>query len=153
MGTVSLQDTRGEQHHSHNFSYLWSSNESPNEPEPYETADFDLYRNDSFVKSAFFVVLVAKLYSTVYNPMDYSPPGSSVHGIFQARILEWVTISFSRGSSRPRDRFSVSCTGRFFTTEFLGKPWAPVIDWRFRWSPPWVRVNLLQQLAELRETF
>ena len=38
------------------------------------------------------------------NPIDYSPPGSSVHGILQARILEWVAISFSRGSSRPRDQ-------------------------------------------------
>ena len=38
------------------------------------------------------------------NPMDYSPPGSSVHGILQARILEWVPISFSRGSSQPRDQ-------------------------------------------------
>ena len=36
--------------------------------------------------------------------MDYSLPGSSVHGIFQARVLEWVAISFSRGSSQPRDR-------------------------------------------------
>ena len=40
--------------------------------------------------------------------MDYSLPGSSVHGIFQARVLEWVVISFSRGSSRPRDRTQVS---------------------------------------------
>ena len=39
----------------------------------------------------------------------YSPPGSSVHGILQARILEWVAISFSRGSSRPRDQTQVSC--------------------------------------------
>ena len=38
------------------------------------------------------------------NPMDCSPPGSSVHGILQARTLEWVAISFSRGSSQPRDR-------------------------------------------------
>jgi len=36
--------------------------------------------------------------------MDYSPPGSCVHGILQARALEWVTISFSRGSSQPRDQ-------------------------------------------------
>ena len=36
---------------------------------------------------------------TLCNPMDYSPPDSSVHGIFQARILEWVAISYSRGSS------------------------------------------------------
>ena len=48
--------------------------------------------------------------------MDCSPPGSSVHEIFQARIQEWVAISFSRGSSQPRDRTWVSCTaGRFFT--------------------------------------
>ena len=38
------------------------------------------------------------------NPMDCGPPGSSVHGTFQARILEWVAISYSRGSSQPRDR-------------------------------------------------
>ena len=44
--------------------------------------------------------------------MDCSLPGSSVCGILQARILEWIVISFSRGSSRPRDRTCVSCTGR-----------------------------------------
>ena len=50
------------------------------------------------------------------NPMDCSLPGSSIHGIVQARILEWVAIPFSRGSSWPRDRTWVSCTaGRFFT--------------------------------------
>ena len=48
--------------------------------------------------------------------MDCSPPGSSVHGILQARILEWVTIPFSRDSSQPRDQTHVSCiAGRFFT--------------------------------------
>ena len=56
--------------------------------------------------------------------MDYSPPASSVHEISQARILEWVAISFSRGSSQPRDWTCVSCTaGRFFTPEPPGKPW------------------------------
>ena len=48
--------------------------------------------------------------------MDYSPPGSSVLGIFQARILEWVAMPFSRGSSQPRDRTRVSyvsCIGRW----------------------------------------
>ena len=49
---------------------------------------------------------------TLCNSMDCSPPGSSVHGIFQARILEWVAISFSRGSSGPRDWTYVSCIGR-----------------------------------------
>ena len=50
--------------------------------------------------------------STVCDPMDCSLPGSSVHPIFQARILEQVAISPSRGSSRPRDRTHVSCVGR-----------------------------------------
>ena len=54
--------------------------------------------------------------------MDCSPPGSSVHGILQARILEWIAIPFSRGSSQPRDWTQVSCiTGRFFTVWATGK--------------------------------
>ena len=57
-------------------------------------------------------VLVAQLCPTLCHPMDCSPPGSSVHGIFQARILEWVVISFSKGSSWPMDRTHVSCIGR-----------------------------------------
>ena len=47
--------------------------------------------------------LVAQLCLTLCDLMDYSPPRSSVHGILQARILEWVAIPFSRGSSQPRD--------------------------------------------------
>ena len=58
-------------------------------------------------------VLVAQSCLTPCNPMDCSPPGSSVDGIFQARILEWVAISSSRGSSRPRDWIWVSCIGRW----------------------------------------
>ena len=46
---------------------------------------------------------VAQLYTTLCNPMDCSLPGSTIRGIFQARILEWVAISFSRRPSRPRD--------------------------------------------------
>ena len=46
--------------------------------------------------------VVTKLCSTVCGPMDCSPPGYSVHGISQAKILEWVAISFSRGSSQSR---------------------------------------------------
>ena len=53
---------------------------------------------------------------TLCHPMDCSPPGSSVHGILQARILEWVAIPFSRGSSWPREQTHVSCiAGGFFT--------------------------------------
>ena len=49
-------------------------------------------------------VLVAQSCLTVCNAMDYSPTSSSVHGILQSRILEWVAVPFSRGSSRPRDQ-------------------------------------------------
>ena len=60
--------------------------------------------------------LVAKSCPTLCDPMDCSPPGSSDHEIFQARVLEWIAISFSRGSSQLRNRTQVSCTaGRFFT--------------------------------------
>ena len=56
--------------------------------------------------------LVAKSCLTLSNPKSCSPPSSSVHGISQARILEWVAISFSRGSLWPREWTRVSCTGR-----------------------------------------
>ena len=49
------------------------------------------------------LVLVTQPCPTLCDPMDRSPPGSSVHGILQARILEWVAIPFSRESSQPRD--------------------------------------------------
>ena len=62
-------------------------------------------------------VLVAQSCLILCDPMDYcSLPGSSVHGILQARILEWVAVHSSRGSCEPRDRTQVSCiAGRFFT--------------------------------------
>ena len=56
--------------------------------------------------------LVTKLCPTLWDSMDSSPPGFSVCGVLQARILEWVVISFARGSSRLRDRTCVSCIGR-----------------------------------------
>ena len=66
------------------------------------------------------------------DPMGCSPPGSSVHGILQARILDWVAISFSRGSSRPRDWNWVSCdsciAGWFFTNEPQRKSVGPNIN-------------------------
>ena len=61
-------------------------------------------------------VLVTQLCPILCDPVDCSPPGSSVHGILQARILKWVAISYSRGSSQPRDETRVSrIAGRFFT--------------------------------------
>ena len=67
--------------------------------------------------------LVAKSCPILCHPMDCSPPGSSVHGILQARILEWVAILFSRRSSQPRiEPRSPALAGGFFTTELSGKP-------------------------------
>ena len=60
----------------------------------------------------FVCVLCAQSCPTLCNPLDCSPPGSSVHGISQARILEWVAISYPKGSSRPRDQTSIACISR-----------------------------------------
>ena len=61
------------------------------------------------------------------GPMDCIPPGSSVHGILQARILEWVAMPSSRGSFRPQDQTHVSCVfciaGGFFKAELQGAGW------------------------------
>ena len=75
------------------------------------------------IKILCMYALVAQLCPTLWNPMNYSLQGSPVHGILQARILEWITIPFSRGSSRTRDQTLVSCiTGRFLPSEPPGKP-------------------------------
>ena len=67
-------------------------------------------------------VKVAQSCPTLCDPMDHSPPSSSVHGILQARILEWVAVPFFTGSSQPRDQTHVSCiAGGFFTG-------SPVVD-------------------------
>ena len=67
----------------------------------------------------------AHLCPTLCDPLDCSPPGFSVHGVFKARILEWVSISYSRGSSRPREQAHVSMSpvlaGGFFTTSTTHK--------------------------------
>ena len=61
-------------------------------------------------------MLIAHLHLTLCDPMDCSPPGSSVHGILQITVLEWVAIPFSRWSSQPRDQTQVShIANRFFT--------------------------------------
>ena len=62
------------------------------------------------------VCVCGSVMSDSLQPIDCNPPGYSVHGILQARILEWVAIPFSKGSSQPRDRTWVShIAGRFFT--------------------------------------
>ena len=80
------------------------------------------------------VCVHAQWCQTLSDPMDCSLPGSSVHGILQARILEWVAISFSKGSLQPKDWTWVPCiAGRFPASESLGKP--PVLG-------SWCRIEL-----------
>ena len=80
---------------------------------------------------ALIVCVHAKLLQpcpSLYDPMDCSTPGSSVHGFFQARILEWVAISFSSESSQPKDQTHISyvfCIDRQapYHEPHLGSPW------------------------------
>ena len=84
-------------------------------------------------------VLVAPSCPILWNPMDYSLPGSSVHGILQAGILEWVAMPLSRGSSWPREQTWVSCiAGKFFTI------------WATREAPHASKVMLKIHQARLR---
>jgi len=59
-----------------------------------------------------YACTVAQSCPILCDPMDCRPPGSTILGILQARILQWVAISFSRGSSQPRDQTYISCIGR-----------------------------------------
>ena len=78
------------------------------------------------MRASIGVVMHNRSSPTLRNSRDCSPPSSFVHGIFQARILEWVTISYSRGSSQSmgqsKSAASPARTGGFFTTEPPGKP-------------------------------
>ena len=77
--------------------------------------------------------LVAQSCLTLWDPMDCSPPGSSVQGISQARILEWGAISFSKWSSQPRDDTHISCiTGGFFTCWAIGETFILLIHLQFQ---------------------
>ena len=71
-----------------------------------------------------YACVYAQSCATLCNPMDHSLPDSSVHENSQARIVEWIAISFFRGSSQSKDQTHVSCVlaGRFFPTEPPGKP-------------------------------
>ena len=94
------------------------------------------------------VCLVDQSCPTLWDPMDCRSPGPVAHGIFQARILEWVAISSSRGSSQSRDWTCVSCTAvASLPAEPSGKPdihtyqdikgfdpWVRKIPWRKKWQ-------------------
>ena len=93
-------------------------------------------------------VEVAQSCPTICNPLDYT-----VHGILQARILEWVAVPFSRVTSQPRDRTQVSCiTGIFFTSWAIRaeKAMAPHSS-TFAWKIPWTQEpGRLQSMGSLR---
>ena len=99
--------------------------------------------------------LVAQSCPTLCDTMNCSPTGSSVDGVFQARILEWVAISFSRGYSQPRDQTQVSrIQADSLSAELPGKPkegWAPR-NWCFQtvvlektWESLWLQRDQTSQ--------
>ena len=98
-----------------------------------------LFYSASLYYASHILIFIVKVKGTQWcpalcDPMDHSPPGSSVHGILQARILEWGALPFSRGSSQLRDGSQVSrITGRFFTVwasrEGLWQPCIKQVCW------------------------
>ena len=82
-------------------------------------------------------VLATQSHSTLCSPMDYSPAGSSVHRVLQARILEWVATPFSRVSSSPRDWTWVSCIAGSFFTMWASREasWLALVCTQVQWSP------------------
>ena len=93
--------------------------------------------------------LVTQSCLTHCNAMDCSPPGSSVHEISQTRLLEWVAISFSRGSSQPRDQTHVTCIGR--EVEHLGT----LVHWWYEWKllqPLWKHFAVLKKKIKYKIT-
>ena len=105
-----------------------------------------------------FFFLVTQPCPTLWDPMNYHLPVSSVHGIFQARILEWVAIPFSKGSFWPRVRTWVSWIGRwiFYQLSHQGSPMVCLhIDrscqessekQEVKWSSAWVTVSVAELL-------
>ena len=83
---------------------------------------------------------------TLCDPMDCSPPGSSLHGNLQERILEWVAMPLSRGSSRPRDWTQVSCgsLSSLFSVNYFSTFWLPS-----QWSHPSLSITINSWLLEL----
>ena len=83
-----------------------------------ECRQFELW----FLSLAIWSLVLLILLLTLCDPVDCGPPCSSVHGIFQARLLKWIAIHFTRGSSQPRDRIQVSSIAvRLFSIQATGK--------------------------------
>ena len=128
------------------FSWLgWRSHQDVVNSRDYRPATILAVEIFSQVSGMLGSWLVTLLCLNLCDPMDCSPPASSVHGIFfQARILEWVATSSSRRSDRPRDWTQVYCiAGRFFTAESLSHWRSP---WKFLNCPP------KQQFPEMLST-
>jgi len=97
-------------------------------------------------------VLVGQSCLTLCDPTDCSPPGFSVHGILQARILDWIAIPFSRGTSQPRNRTLVSCmAGRFFTIWATAMVNNFTLELREKSSTHWI--SLLKKVGETTRSF
>ena len=93
-------------------------------------------------------VWVTHLCPTLCDHIDCSPPGSSAHSILQARVLEWVAIPFSRGSSRPRDQTQVSrIAGRFHTVWATREAPSSRVTWEWWYLPLWVFWELNRNLS------
>ena len=108
--------------HSHKKKKLLKKNLPPNKSLRAEVFTVEFYPVIVCVCS------VAQSCPNLCNPMDCNPPGSSVHGIFEARILEWVAMASSRGCSQPRDQTHTSwssCTGRQILSLPLRPPEKP----------------------------
>ena len=110
------------------FKHTWKWRKQCNSPDWKVINILPYLLHLSFSFPLFFLVkvLVAQSCIQLWDPMDCSLPDSSVLGILRARILEWVAIPFSKGSSRPSRRSQIShLAGRFFTiwaTQDLGRP-------------------------------
>ena len=89
-------------------------------------------------------VLSLQACSTLCHSVDSSPTGSSVHGLFQARILEWVALPFSKGSSPPRDRIHVS-----YPRLFCLLLWQPALSTSTTWGTPYEGHSYLNFWASL----
>ena len=133
----SIKSWRGKQHL---IKYLWHNKGG--------STYIHIYLKDNIR-----VKLLDQLCPTLCDPLDCSPPGSSVHGILQARILEWVAIFFSRGSSWPRDQTQVSrIAGRLFTIWATSEaPPIGTMPWICASNEIWVVGQLiLENLYQLR---
>ena len=84
--------------------------------------------------------MCVQLCLTVCDPMDCILPGPSVHGIFQARVLKWVAISYSRGASWPKSPASPALAGGFFTTRVTWEALLSSSSWDVLKSPCWVHL-------------